>query len=351
MSLRWPLLVLLALCARAEANPLRNRPVLRRTEAKLAGQVLDYTRNHGSDNRIYCESLGRKWDLYVYLPPNYDPKQKYPLVYWLHGIAQDEVSFLKDVIVPLDRAITCGKLVPCIIVAPDGSTTGRACYSSVGSFFLNTKAGNFDDLLMKDVWDFVHSRFPIRPEREAHAIAGVSMGGGAAFNKAFKNRDRFKLVVGIFPPLNTRYESNRGRYLDDYEPGNWRLREDFSRTREPVARFLGVLTVRLGAITRELYGKAPDTAEQIAAENPLELLLRNEIKDGEFDLFVAYGGKDEFNIDAQVESFLEVAKGRGIGVTVAYQPNGRHDRATALKFLPALLDWLEPRLKNYGPTP
>ena len=58
-----------------------------------------------------CQKRG----LYVYLPPCFDPQQKYPLILWLHGFAQTEKSFLKDVAEPLDRAISCGHLPPVIV--------------------------------------------------------------------------------------------------------------------------------------------------------------------------------------------------------------------------------------------
>ena len=41
---------------------------------KLKGKVLDYTANHGCDNRIWSRMLGQRRDLYVYLPPNFDPQ-------------------------------------------------------------------------------------------------------------------------------------------------------------------------------------------------------------------------------------------------------------------------------------
>src|SRR6266705_3088357 len=119
MSRRWPILLLLLIVStQAEANPLRNYPVLKRTSRKLAGQILDYTHNHGSDNRIWSPALCKKRDLYVYLPPCYDPHKRYPLVLWLHGFAQDEVAFLKHVVPLLDEAIVCGKLPPMIIADP-----------------------------------------------------------------------------------------------------------------------------------------------------------------------------------------------------------------------------------------
>src|SRR5580704_10322295 len=40
---------------------------------KLKGRVLDYTFNHGKDNRMYSPALDEKRDMYIYLPPGYDP--------------------------------------------------------------------------------------------------------------------------------------------------------------------------------------------------------------------------------------------------------------------------------------
>lgn len=62
--------------------------------SKLRGRVLDFTENHGSDRRIYSPILGRPRDLYVYLPPDYDPTVAYPLTIILHGAHIDEHAFL-----------------------------------------------------------------------------------------------------------------------------------------------------------------------------------------------------------------------------------------------------------------
>lgn len=352
-SRRLVALVLLIWCGRGEANPLRNFPVLKQTNRKLAGQVLDYTANHGSDNRMWSDALCTKRDLYVYLPPGYDPKNRYPLVIWLHGFAQDEMSFLKDVIPSLDQAIACGKLAPVIIVAPDGSIQGRICFGmNSASFLINSKAGNFNDYLMTDVWNFVHERFPIRPEREAHVIGGVSMGAGAAFNKAFKYRDRFKVVLGVFPPLNTRWENERGRYRANFDPNDWNFRTDWTRKFEVIARFSGIMAIRLWQLTKPLYGKDTDITDRVIADNPLEILLNSDIKPDELAMYIGYAGRDEFNVDAQVESFLYFTKPLGFEPTVRYSPRGRHNRATALTFVPSILDFLEPHLAPYmKPSP
>ncbi|HZY86630.1 MAG TPA: alpha/beta hydrolase-fold protein, partial [Gemmataceae bacterium] len=335
------LLCLLLAPLAARAHPLRSRHDLDRTNRRLHGQVIDYTNNHGADRRLWSPALGQKRDMYVYLPPGFDPRRQYPVVLFLHGYAQDEAVFLNDVIWPLDRAIGEGRLPPVIVAAPDGSLRGVDCLFSAGSFYINSKAGNFEDFLVVDVWHFLLAHYPIRPEAEAHVLLGLSMGGGAAFHHAIKYPQLFRVAVGVFPPLNLRWEDCHGRYLADFDPCCWGWRTNFSRPHSVVGRFYGVITIRSGEVLGPLYGRrSPDAAARISRENPVEMLEAYDVRPGDLELYVGYAGRDEFNIDAQVESFLYVAKRRGLEVGVGYEPNGHHDRATALKLLPGVLDWL-----------
>src|SRR5438309_2333564 len=88
-----PILALVAVPQARAFGPLcggGDRPVdLRQLNGQLAGRVDDYTANHGQDNRLWAASLGQKRDVYVYVPPGYDAAKRYPLVIWLHGLAQD----------------------------------------------------------------------------------------------------------------------------------------------------------------------------------------------------------------------------------------------------------------------
>jgi S-formylglutathione hydrolase FrmB len=344
------LLVLLVPPA-AQANVLPRPLKLERINRKLHGRLIDHTANHGVDRRIWSPALGQKRDLYVYLPPGYDPAKQYPLILYLHGFAQDEVTFIERVAPRLDRAIVAGEFPPVIVAAPDGSLSGLDCLFSAGSFFINSKAGAFETYLMEDVWNFVHAHYSVRPEREAHAVVGVSMGGGAAFNKAIKYRERFAVVAGVFPPLNLRWLSCRGRYRDKFDPCCWEWRTDFSRSHEVVARFAGGLVpIRLKRLVQPLYGRNnPDTAAEVSRENPIEMLEPSNVRPGDLHMYIAYGGHDEFNVDTQVESFLYVARRRGLEITVHFDPEGHHNKRTALKMMPGVLDWLGPLLAPYSP--
>src|SRR5262245_40765183 len=129
----------------------------------LAGQVVDYTHNHGADNRIWSDALHQRRDLYVYLPPGYDPDRHYPVLIWLHGINQDEKAFLESALLLFDAAMASGRLPPMIIADPDGSLNGRGTPIGADPLFLNSRLGNFEDFITHDVWPFLLARYPIRP--------------------------------------------------------------------------------------------------------------------------------------------------------------------------------------------
>jgi S-formylglutathione hydrolase FrmB len=320
---------------------------LKRINRGLHGQVIDFTHNHGKDNRIWSAALCSRRDLYVYVPPNFDPTRKYPLAIFLHGAAQDERYFLRNIIQNIDQAMADGRLPPCIVAAPDGSILGRQSVVKVATFFANTDAGRYEDYLMIDVWDFLMENFPIHPEREAHALIGASMGGSAAFAQAIKHKDKVKIAVGFMPALNLRWVDCHGKYERPFDPDCWGWRTDL-RPLEVIGRPKGCYKVRFHKLFGPEIGHGPDAMAKLSRFNPIEVMDEYDLKPGELDLYVAYGGKDEFNIQAQVESFLFRAKERGITVGVTYDPNGRHDAASARRWFPDVLRWIAPLVEPYS---
>ena len=98
-----------------------------------------------------------------------------------------------------------------------------------------------------------------------------------------------------------------------------------------------------------VFGFDGETVQQMSRENPIEQLDRYGVKDGELAMYVAYAGRDEFNLDAQAESFLYLAKQRCIRVDSVYDRWGHHNQRTAFRLLPGTLDWIGQKLANYGP--
>jgi hypothetical protein len=138
--------------------------------------------------------------------------------------------------------------------------------------------------------------------------------------------------------------------MANFHPNCWGWRTDFDNHYDVVGIFYGGLyKVRLKQLIDPIYGRGPGVAAKVSSENPIENLERYQVKAGELEMYIAYGGQDEFNLDAQVESFVYRTQQMGLPITVAKDPCGRHDRETALKLLPATLEWLRPRLEPYAP--
>jgi S-formylglutathione hydrolase FrmB len=340
-------IILLGLLATpGQAQLLGLRGDLHRINRSLRGQVLDFTHNHGQDRRIWSEALCEKRALYVYVPPCYDPAKKYPMAIWLHGAGQDEVFFLRSLAREFDRAIVAGELPPMIVVAPDGSILGRPSFFKMATFFANTDAGRYEDYLMQDVWNFVMTNFPIRPERDARLLVGSSMGGAAAFTCAIKHKDRVGVAMGLMPALNLRWVDCHGRYAGPFHPdcAGWR---EHVKYHEVIGRPRGLPNIRAYHLFSPLIERGPEAIPKLAQFNPVEVMERYNLQPGELQLYISYGGKDEFNIPAQVESFLYIARQRKIDVAVDYDPNGRHDVQTGLRMFPGAIHWAAPLTERF----
>jgi S-formylglutathione hydrolase FrmB len=305
--------------------------------------LVDHTHNHGADRRIWSPTLGQKRDLYVYLPPGYDPGRCYPVLIWLHGIFQDEQEFPEYGLPAFDAAIASGQLPPLIIAIPDGTLTGRVSLFAPYTFLLNSKLGPFEDYIVNDLWAFLTEHYPIRPERQAHLVGGFSGGGFSAYRLAIRYRQRFGVVFAFSAPLNVRWVDCHGRYMSKFDPDCWGWREKV-RGHEVVARFYGVVTFRMGQFVHPLFGSGPEAIAALSANNPIEMLEQYDIRPGELPMYLAYGGKDEFNVPAHAESFLYRAAQRHLQVTVDFDPEGRHSTALVRKTLPGLLAWLASQL-------
>lgn len=316
---------------------------------RLAGTVVNHTHNQLRDRRIWSPALCEHRDLYVYLPPGYEPCKQYPLIIWLHGMGVDEKMPAESVICEIDRAIVDGCLPPVIVAIPDGSRGGHGGFMGKYTFFVNSKLGCFENYLEEDVWNFVTLNYPIRPEREAHVLAGFSGGGLAAYYHAIRYKDRYGVVLGFAPPLNIRWLDCHGRYFSKFDPDCWGWRESVRPGHQVIGRFYGVVTFRISHFVYPLFGRGPDAIVQLSAHNPIEMLDTCDVQPGELSMYVGFNGRDQFNIDTQVESFLFRARERGLEVDTDFDARGRHNARTLLGLLPLGLEWLGPRIAPYSP--
>jgi enterochelin esterase-like enzyme len=164
---------------------------------------------HGQIDSITYPSktIGVSRKALVYTPPGYSKKEKYPVLYLLHGIGGDEKEWLNggQPQVILDNLYAASKLVPMVVVMPNG----RAMKDDrpVGNIMDKDKVeafATFEKDLLNDLIPYVQSKFSVYKDREHRAIAGLSMGGGQALNFGLGNLEQFAWVGAFSSAPNTK---------------------------------------------------------------------------------------------------------------------------------------------------
>ncbi|MDB5349493.1 MAG: enterochelin esterase-like enzyme [Planctomycetota bacterium] len=318
------LVLLVATPARAQVFAFASAD---RVNRKIAGHVDDYTHGLGHDRRIYSPILNQPRDLYVYLPPGYDPKKAYPLLFYFHIARVDESEFVgSGRLIELDQMIQAGEFPPTIVVCPDGTITGRNHVFEPHSFYLNGVNGRFEDHVLNEVIPFVTCRYSVRPERQAHAIFGLSGGGLGALSIAMRHRDYFATVASMSSPVNLLYDNCDHDILEDFRPESYRWKPTYDPN-EVIGRFFfGLRQVRARRYIEPVFGDdIPTVNAGITAINPANLLFQSGIQPGELAIYLHYAGRDGYNFDAQNQSFAWLAARSGISVTMASDPSANHN--------------------------
>ena len=207
------------------------------------------------------KSVGDTRKMTVYLPPGYSKDTKYPVLYLLHGAGDNEGGWTRNgaANVILDNLFADKKIVPMIVVMPNGSPQGprpgtvlagtimkradadkngivsreeflaaaEALYKELDTGKLDEKqlatglnrlmpapgapggrqrgfgdfVSGFENDLLKDIIPYVESHYPVQADREHRAIAGLSMGGGQALTIGLRHLDLFAYVGGFSSAL------------------------------------------------------------------------------------------------------------------------------------------------------
>jgi enterochelin esterase-like enzyme len=165
--------------------------------------------SHGKIDTISYTSktVGTTRRALIYTPPGYSKKNKYPVLYLLHGIGGDEKEWLNGghPQVILDNLYADRKIQPMIVVMPNG----RAMKDdrATGNIMAPDKVqafATFEQDLIKDLIPYMEKNFPVIKDRESRAIAGLSMGGGQSLNFGLGNLDKFAWIGGFSSAPNTK---------------------------------------------------------------------------------------------------------------------------------------------------
>jgi enterochelin esterase-like enzyme len=135
-------------------------------------------------------------EVLVYTPPGYaaDTKQRYPVVYFLHGYGVTAQFYANTMNWPtaIDRAINEAHLQKMIVVMPDAYTPyGGSMYSN------SVTTGNWEAYVARDLVGYIDSHFRTIAKREARGLSGHSMGGYGTLRIGMKYPDTFVALYAM----------------------------------------------------------------------------------------------------------------------------------------------------------
>lgn len=314
---------------------------------QMAGQLVDFTHNHGCDRRVWSAILCQQRDLYVYLPPGYSSARRYPVIFWLHGAFGDETPFpVNAALVDLDRRIQQGCMPPVIIAAPDATIDGVNGPLARNSLYVNGCSGRFEDHFIQEVVPFVFKSFSCDSRAKSHVLSGYSGGGLPAMALGIKHRHLFGIAAVISGPINLRYSNERDRYFEDFDPCTYRWAEDYQPCQKVSQYLCGLLHVPAKFFIHPVFGQGPDVIGRVRKANPADLLFSHSLQNGELQIYLRYAGKDNFNFDAQVESFVHFARQRGIELTSIRDEKERHTSEYCTQAQIKAFAWIGGRLPS-----
>jgi S-formylglutathione hydrolase FrmB len=132
----------------------------------------------------------------AYLPPSFDQDKArhYPVLYYLHGLGDNEQSLLNfggwDIVEHLRDS---GKIGDFVILAPSGGHT----------FYLNSADGKlrYEDFFTKEFMPQMEKKYRAEGTPATRGITGVSMGGYGSLRLGFKHPTEFAAVSAQMPAL------------------------------------------------------------------------------------------------------------------------------------------------------
>jgi S-formylglutathione hydrolase FrmB len=237
----------------------------------------------------------------VFLPPSFarETSRTYPVVYFLHGLNNDQTSWTVDRYGSLQKKveemILARKIPEIVMLHPRGDNSFYCNYAD------STK--RYEDLVTQEMVTYAESHYRARKGKENRAIGGTSMGGYGALKIAMKYPDRYAAVAAHSPiiflgknPLDVPEEMKSSRYYQF---------------------FVGILRPIMGEPLRQ---------ELWDANNPL-LFAKGGNLDG-LKTYFDYGTEDRYNttihLDQGVKTLDRVLNEAGVPHTFKVWPGEGH---------------------------
>lgn len=199
-------------------------------KAESAKKTLPPTVKHAT---FKSASMGIEVGYYLYLPPGYAAgKERYPVVYHLHGGRPGGESKAVRLAAYVDAAIRKGTIQPTIYVFPNG---GPVSWYDMPEL----KHGLGESVFVKEVIPHIDATYRTWGTREGRALEGYSQGGRGTTRIMFKHPELFLSVApggsGYGPEKtiqeNDGYESASLRFLP-LGYNTWDLAKNFAARKD-----------------------------------------------------------------------------------------------------------------------
>ncbi len=170
---------------------------------------------HGNVTRhVYRSDVTQgERELYVYTPPGYNPKKKYPVLYLVGGSGELPSNWVYDgrVNFIMDNLLAEGKVVPMIIAIPNNQVIHRNNPRHTELTF-----DIFEKELRNHVIPLVDKSYSTITSPKGRAISGLSMGGRHSMFIGFRSLDLFA-NFGILSAGDENPETTLKHFLTDHK--------------------------------------------------------------------------------------------------------------------------------------
>ena len=181
------------------------------------------------------KSIGAPVTFVAYLPADYQTsKASYPVIYALHGMFENSAFWeQRGLAAPYEELVRSGGAPNAIVVTVDGGN----------NLFVNSAKGKYQDLVTRDLVEYIDLNYRTIARREGRALLGVSMGGYGALNIAFSDPGVFGAVAThsamLLTQIPTMEAGARGGQMraftdvfgDPVDPAAWKADDPLEQAR------------------------------------------------------------------------------------------------------------------------
>ena len=242
------------------------------------------------------------------LPPSFDDPasshRKYPVLYYLHGLGDNEQTLINSGVWSLVGDLRKQKKIgDFVIVTPQGDR----------SFYVNSADGRhrYSDFFLQEFMPFIEKKYRIFGTRTTRGVDGMSMGGYGALRFAFAHPELFNSV-----------SAHSAALLSEPSPAL----DEASRAGEPQALVLA-----------DVFGNPIDHAHW-RRNNPFTLAKTDAAAIRKLHIYFDVGDRDDFGFDQGARLLDQQLTGEHIAHEFHLYP-GRHDLAYLLAHIGASIEF------------